>query len=192
MRNTKSAFSVIGAKGHANESRAENDYYATDPAAVSALLEKELFSKRIWEPACGEGHISEALINAGYVVRSTDLFYRGYGEPEPVDFLQYSHKWGGDIITNPPYEYGIEFAEKALKTVKTGSRVAMLLKIQFLETEKRRLFFKKYPPRYIYVFSKRIMCAKNGDFQNASASAMCYAWFVWEKGFAGEPKVRWL
>lgn len=191
MRNTKSAFSVIGAKGHANEERAENDYYATEPNAVARLLEKESFNMQVWEPCCGEGHISEVLRQHGYSVKSSDLFDRGYGET-PLDFLSYPHKWGGDIITNPPYEKAVEFVEKAIKTIKVGSRVAMLLKIQFLETKKRRFLFQKYPPRYIYVFSERIKCAKNGDFDHSSASAMCYAWFVWEKGFAGEPKVRWI
>lgn len=40
----------------------------------------------------------------------------------------------------------------------------MFLKIQFLEGKKRNKFFKKYPPKYIYVNSSRQNCARNGDF----------------------------
>lgn len=23
-------------------------------------------------------------------------------------------------------------------------------------------------------------------------STMCFAWFIWEKGFSGEPTIRWI
>ena len=49
------------------------------------------------------------------------------------------------------------------------------------------------PPKYIYVFSGRIKYAINGDFDSINnGGALAFAWFVWEKGFKGEPKVRWL
>ena len=68
----------------------------------------------------------------------------------------------------------------------------MFLKIQFLEGKKRKEFFKYFPPKYIYVASSRLRCAKNGEFDKYGSSAVCYAWFVWEKGFQGEPSVRWI
>ena len=37
----------------------------------------------------------------------------------------------------------------------------MFLKVQFLEGKRRKEFFKKFPPKVVYVFSERIMCAKN-------------------------------
>ena len=54
------------------------------------------------------------------------------------------------------------------------------------------LFFKKYPPKTIYVFSGRIPCAKNGDFDKYPSSAIAYAWFVWEKGYQGDTIVKWI
>lgn len=36
----------------------------------------------------GEGHISKVLQAHGYEVISTDLIYRGFGDPEPLDFLK--------------------------------------------------------------------------------------------------------
>ena len=44
--------------------------------------------------------------------------------------------------------------------------------------------------RYIYIYSKRIQCGKNGEF--TGTSAVCYAWFIWQKGFVGEPTIRWI
>ena len=65
----------------------------------------------------------------------------------------------------------------------------MFLKIQFLEGKKRRELFRKYPPKTIYVATKRLGCAKSGE--TFTAGAVCYAWFVWEKGFSGDPIIKW-
>lgn len=103
----------------------------------------------IWEPACGEGHISKVLQAHGYQVISTDLVYRGFGDPEPLDFLKETlDGFEGDIITNPPYSTGLEFVQRALESVRPGGKVAMFLKVQFLEGQKRGAFFKNTPPPY--------------------------------------------
>jgi hypothetical protein len=41
----------------------------------------------------------------------------------------------------------------------------MLMRIQFLEVEKRKPFFKATPPKYVYVSSSRSRLAKGGDFE---------------------------
>ena len=117
---------------------------------------------------------------------------RGYGNGQ-VDFLGIENqKWNGDIITNPPFRYAQEFIEKALTIIDTGRKVAMFLRIQFLEGKERGRFFKKNPPKFIYVSSSRINCAKNGDFVKYPAnSAICYCWFVWEKGYTGDTTTKW-
>lgn len=123
MRNQNSIFTTLGASNHALEEREQHDYYATDPKAVELLLELEPFAPVIWEPACGEGHISKVLQAHGYEVISTDLIYRGFGDPEPLDFLTETLEgFEGDIITNPPYSMGLEFVQKALESVRPGSR----------------------------------------------------------------------
>ena len=165
-----------------------NDYYATPPKAVELLLEQESFSKNIWEPACGEGHISKVLEQKGYTVYSTDLIDRGYGEGER-DFFSETGIFQGDIITNPPYKCAKEFVEKALTMVPPGNRVAMFLKLTFLEGQARRELFKNTPPQVIYVSSARLQCGKNGNF--AGQSAVAYAWFVWRRGYP-RPNAHWV
>lgn len=33
----------------------------------------------------------------------------------------------------------------------------------------------------------------NGDFgKYAKSNAICYAWYVWEKGYKGETIIRWM
>lgn len=184
-------FSTLGASNHSVTEREANDFYATDPTALIALLDTgESFSENIWECACGDGALSKTLTSYGYDVKSTDLIFRGYGEGD-VDFLAFDGEYDGDIVTNPPYSKAKEFVEKALSVVTDGHKVAMLLRLQFLETKSRRELFERFPPKYVYVSSSRIQCAKNGDFKGTGSSAVAYAWFVWEKGFGGETTVRW-
>ena len=130
----------------------------------------------------------------GFEVISTDLIYRGFGDPEPLDFLKDTlEDFEGDIITNPPYKYALEFIQRALESVQTGRKVAMFLKLTFLEGKKRKEFFLHNPPKTIYVSSSCLNCAMNGDFEKYTLNnAICYAWFVWKKGFRGDPVIKWI
>ena len=79
-----------------------------------------------------------------------------------------------------------------MEIIDPGHKVAMFLIIQFLEGKARRELFMHYPPRVIYVSSGRLRCAMNGDFEKyAKSNAVCYAWYIWEKGFSGETTLRW-
>lgn len=147
MDSSKKVFTTLGSSNHVTDEREQFDYYATDPRAVEMLLQMEAFAPVIWEPACGEGHISKVLAAHGYEVISTDLIYRGFGDPEPLNFLEETlDGFEGDIITNPPYSVGLQFVERALESVRPGGKVAMFLKVQFLEGKRRGEFFKKSPP----------------------------------------------
>ncbi len=188
--NKKSTYATLGSSNHTDKERETHDYYATDPKATELLCQLETFCPTIWECACGEGHIAEVLKQNGYTVMCSDLIDRGYGKGG-VDFLQIKEKFDGDIITNPPYKYAKEFVERALNIVAGGHKVAMFLKVQFLEGKARKKLFEKYPPKTIYVSSSRLVCAPNGDFKNAPSSAVAYAWFIWEKGYTGDTVVRW-
>lgn len=98
----------------------------------------------------------------------------------------------GDIITNPPYKFALEFVKRALDSVQPGRKVAMFLKLQFLEGKARKQFFLEHPPKVVYVSSSRIICAMNGEFEKYPSSAVAYAWFVWEKGFNSDPIIKWI
>ena len=128
--NSRSAHATLGARNYAQNERETNDYYATEPKALELLLEMETFSQNVWECACGEGHLSNVLVEKGYNVHSSDLIDRGYGTGG-VDFLKHNNKFDGDIITNPPYKYAKEFVEHAMNIVTNGHKVVMFLKIQF-------------------------------------------------------------
>lgn len=184
-------FKNLGASNHSKNERQPEDYYATDPIAAKLLLEVEPGLNNIWECACGEGHLSRVFDKAGTLGKATDLIDRNYGTVE--DFLlNTEHYHNGDIVTNPPYKYAQEFVEKALSKVDEGRKVCMFLKVLFLETQKRKELFIKFPPKVIYISSSRINCAKNGDFTTYNSGAIAYAWFVWEKGYRGETVIKWI
>lgn len=197
--NKASTFAQLGASNHTEKDREINDYYATSPKALLLLLLEQLqkenikLHNKIWECACGEGHLSEVLKQKGHNVTSTDLIDRGYGIGG-VDFLNMLNKWDGDILTNPPYKNAKEFVEHSLELQEDGYYTIMFLKIQFLEGKDRYKMFQKYPPKYVYVNSSRQTCAMNGKFDeyNKKGNAICYCWFIWEKGFKGEPIIRWI
>lgn len=193
--NGNSVFKALAASNHSTTERQPEDYYATEPRAAELLLENERFEGPIWECACGEKHLSNVFTNwGGYDVRSSDLYDRCGNEV--FDFLSIENThWDGNIITNPPYKYALDFVYKALQIVPDGKKVCMFLKIQFLEGKARRELFRSHPPKVVYVSSSRLLCAPNGDFDHATkngGSAVAYAWFVWEKGFRGDTIVKWI
>ena len=197
--NQNSVFKQLGASNHTQEEREENDYYATNPKAITALLryETDLNNSDVWECAVGGGHLAERLKEHGCNVKCSDIIDRGYPNTEIIDFLNYEDGYVGNIITNPPYKYCAEFINKALKVLNKNykenqnHKIAMLLKLTTLESRKRyEQVFKKNPPQRIYVFVDRLECAKNGEFKGSSA--VCYAWFVWGVDNFKTPEIYWI
>lgn len=90
------------------------------------------------------------------------------------------------------YATAREFVERALRLVKPGANVWMLLKLSFLEGQSRKRLFNDTPPADVWVFSERRICAKNGDFDRYKAGAMAYAWFHWIKDHREKCTVKWL
>lgn len=176
--NSKATFATLGASNHSNSDRQEHDYYATDPVAIKMLAQTDFFAgvKSVWEPACGGGHLAKAMEDLGLEVLATDLYNQGYGEPGH-DFLKATENHCDAIVTNPPYKYALEFAQKM---VDLGvDKFAVFLKLTFLEGQKRLEFFQEHPPRTVAVCTNRIQCAKNGAPEEfAKSSAACYAWFI--------------
>lgn len=200
--NKNSVFKTLAASNHTDKERQSQDYYATDPIAIDKLAAVYDIPHYVWEPACGEGHLSKRLIELGHGVISTDLFDRGYGfyginflKQIVVPFNKHVPKWG--ILTNPPYKYATEFVEHAIEILPNGAPAIMLLKTTALEGKGRfdRLYSKGYL-KAVYQFRERLLCAKNGDFEGMKAgggSAVSYAWFIFANdGKNDPPKIYWI
>lgn len=180
--------------------RVKDDYYATPYESTKLLLNNVKFYGNFLEPCVGGGHIAEVIKKyyPNEPVYCMDLVDRGYPNTLVKDFLTYDFldQKFDNIITNPPYSLAQEFLEKSMNIINDNGKIAMFLKIQFLEGAKRLEMFKKYPPKYIYVFTKRQNPWRNGNPLDEKgkpwSSTMCFAWFVWEKGSMSEPIIRWL
>lgn len=192
--NKSSTFKTMAATSHADDERELLDYYATDPDAINYLLKIENLEGPIWEPACGQGHLSIRLKEFGFDVFSSDLIDRGYGD-SIKDFLCITNNEPTErnIITNPPYIYANEFIIKALSILNQGRKLALFLPIRYLEGKGRKELFRQHPPKVVCISSSRILCAKNGDFIEARkiGSAVAYGWFIWERGYSGPTILKW-
>lgn len=200
--NKNSVYKTLGASNHTDKQRQNEDYYATDPIAIDKLIKAIDLPSNIWECACGEKHLSNRLEELNYNVFSSDIIKRR-NDVEKLDFLTAMPKdipfnsfERMAIVTNPPYKYAKEFVLKALDLIGYDELCCMFLKLTFLEGKGRyKDLFSKYPPKKVLVFSERILCAKNADFEGmkqGGGSAVAYAWFVWEKGFNGRPIIEWI
>ena len=185
MSNLTKAMQIIGSNVRGD--RQKDDYYSTPPHATEALLDVESFDGSIYEPCCGEGHIAKVLEEKGHDVESADLIDRGYGNVNQ-DFL-FEQEKRDNIITNPPFKNALDFAKHSIWIA--DKKVALLLKIAFLEGAERKKFFEIYPPVRVWVFSKRLTLQKNGD-ATIKGGMICMAWFIWEKGYQGKPQIGWL
>jgi hypothetical protein len=162
----------------------DGDFYPTPEVGTAALLGRELFTGDIWEPACGDGAMSRVIEDYGYRVRSTDLFDRGYGDAG-VDFLRCTDR-AANIVTNPPFKYANQFIHKAL--TKADSKVALLLRLNYLESKTRKKFFQNYKP---FPFKKVLVFSERLPF-NGPGSMMAFAWFIWDRNYTGKPEIDWI
>jgi hypothetical protein len=164
--------------GSSVSGRHPEDLYTTDPVATNKLLDSESFVN-IWECAAGLKDMSSVMMSRGLLGRESDLHTRGL-DMDQLDFLSYHGDWTGDIVTNPPFKYALEFVEKANSLCKPHKRkVAMLLRLQFLEGIKRGRYFSETPPTKVLVFSRRIKCYKSGA-DVAGSPAMAFCWVIWD------------
>jgi hypothetical protein len=172
-----------------------NDLYETPSEAVSALLRVEALPKCIWEPACGPGAIARVLRDAGHFVLSTDLV--NYSSPDQDrhgwDFLSERqmppHKNCEAIVTNPPFKNAGEFVAHALDICP---RVVMLLRLAFLESQKRSPILDNGQLARVHVFRKRLpMMHRHGwEGPTNSNSGMAFAWFVWDRNHHGPTELH--
>ena len=165
-----------------------NDVYETPAVAVEALLKVERLPPHIWEPCCGSGRIVEVLRAGGHRVTASDLMGDG------IDFLTENRAPDGvgALVTNPPYKLAADFVRHGVKLVST---VAMLLRLNFLEGIGRSDLIDSGQLARVHVFANRLpRMHLVGWTGPRCSSTTAYAWFVWERGHVGPPRlyrIRW-
>lgn len=155
--------------------RKRNDFYPTEAAATVALANRyaPFMGGHVWEPACGNGAITDVLRRYNITCIGSDLIHRGSGIGG-IDFLTFPHELLQDrwsIVTNPPYNIATEFVSKALDT--EAPFIAMLLKMSFWNASSRTKLWKRRPPKAIHPLTWR------PDFTGQGSPFLNLQWCVW-------------
>lgn len=158
---------IVG--GNSAYGRAESDFYPTPPEATVALMEflRIPKGKLIWEPACGEGDMVEAIGQIGYNCIGTDI-------RSGKDFLTTDKIPCDWIITNPPFSLAEQFIKRC---VEHNVNFALLLKSQYWHSKKRYPLFFSFPPKFILSLTWRpdFLFKKRGS----GSPLMDVMWCVW-------------
>lgn len=162
--------------------RRELDFYPTPPEVTKALMDflfdNKLVTKEslVWEPACGNGAMSNEIKKYVDDVHTTDIRNTAYSK-NSVDFLVTTFDCDA-VITNPPFNQSEEFIRHGLKQAPV---VCMLLKSQYWHAKKRFSLFSEFQPSFIlpltwrpdFLFDQR----ENGK---TGSPTMDVQWVVWD------------
>ena len=185
---------VMSAAGR-SDVRRPDDFYETPAWCVHRLLEALPFrGPRRWlEPCVGDGAILRAVHFYGLSPMWTAYEIRADAVPtsggcvikslQTDDFLAAARAGRDDpehdlfgrpfdvVLTNPPYSLAMEFVEACLPLAR---EVAMLLRLNFLASERRAAFMRSDPPD-VYVLPNR------PSFTGGGTDATEYCWAVWPR-----------
>ena len=166
------------------------DFFPTPPWATRALCDwlgnRLAFQRSVWEPASGEGHMSDVLMEYFAFGKASDVHdYNRNAEigsfvGQGPDVIQWDGVRPPDwIITNPPFNLALEFAERAIREVHIG--VALLVRLAWLEGGSRYArLFKQTPPWKVALFSERVPMTK-GRWDPMASTATAYCWVCWNR-----------
>lgn len=176
--------------------RDEHDYYPTPPWAIKRFLERAhgRLPSGLWlEPAAGDGTL----------VKTVNTFYEKHNVENKWTCVELQNKFKAELskltnecniadyrlteadkrfnvcITNPPYKIATEVIKKA---IKESDCVAMLLRLNFLSSEKRRDWLAENTPD-VYVLPNR------PQFRWKGSDATEYGWFVWDRKSSGKIEI---
>lgn len=169
----------------------KDDLYETPSMAVDSLLRVEKLPQYLWEPAAGPGSIVKVLRAAGHTVLASDLVDYGVDSHfHGRDFLM-EHKAPDGcecILTNPPFKLAEEFVEHALELCP---RVIMLLRLAFLESNRRTRILENRGLARVHVFRLRLPMMHRAEWAGRKAnSGMAFAWFVWDRAHTGPTELH--
>lgn len=185
--------------------RDEFDFYPTpDPVAkavVQAIYEQTPNPPVLVEPSAGSG----AFVRPARALWPTtpllavEVDDRHTGKlMESGATLYYLEPWeawlarsapslpaGTLVFGNPPFSLAVEHIGLALDLLKPGSRISMLLKMNFLCSKGRAIgFWPRRQLRWLRPFDTRPKFIVGGSSDNNE-----YALFTWEVGFDGVPEI---
>ena len=207
-------FKLMGS--HSATERAKDDFYQSSPEIANALFEcvkagikgnkvyaAGLENTVVIDSSAGTGVLLEPFKKVCWYQIGYDIADRGCENVRiqdwfSVDMRELAKEIWFDrhpkiIVQNPPFKLALEFVQHGLELLNKGELLFSLHRIQFLESRERfaKLYGNKQKPKYVFVFANRVTCVAP-DVPNKGQGAMCYAWFMWQKGFRGNTQIKWI
>lgn len=134
----------------------------------------------IIDPCCGDGAFAEQLAKAYpeavVTTNDKDPCVAADTHDDWLDSNASDVKCQYDLLmTNPPFKYALEFADKGLRVAKT---VVLLVEMRFLASKKRYEFFEAYnsQPTHVAVIPSRPSFRPDGK-----VGATDYCFVCWSK-----------
>ena len=185
--------------------RRARDCYFTPAYCTRLLVENVELPGGFWlEPTAGEGaiitEVNRLRANVCWSAceirpRCAPALQRAVGDGPVViaDFLKTTvGTFGRELfaphdvaVSNPPYYLAQEVLEHSLELART---VVLLLRLNYLESEKRANFLRAHPPDVYVLPSRPSFCANRQGKRGTDATA--YAWMVWPRARRRRGSIR--
>ena len=203
-------FKLLGA--HSTTERAKDDFYQSSPEIANALFEcvkTGIKGNKLYATGLENTVIIDSSVGTGVLLHDIeenyadtigyDIVDRGYPDVRIQDWLTVKEipnprNKPKVIVQNPPFKLALEFVQHSLELLNNGELLFSLHRIQFLEGLERfeSLYKNKYKrPKYVFIFTKRVSCI-TPDIENKGQNAVCFAWFMWQKGYRGSTQIKWI
>lgn len=174
--------------------REQHMHYVEPNWVPKRLFEVEPFEGDILDPCAGFGRMVVAARVAGYKAQGADIVDRGFGYLTICDFLK-SDIRADNIVMNPPFDQGEDFAFKALRLA--ARKVAMIYPTRRLNaagdwlrnTPLLRIWYLTPRPSMTPGHVARDL-EKQGKEPRGGTQDFCV--LVWLKGFDGTATLHWL
>lgn len=177
--------------------RAAMDFYRSPWGVIDPLINHfpDLSAGAVYEPAAGDGRLTDQLIDHGCKVIASDLNTWGQvsgveGDACPhitpgIDFLELDSLPAGTrwLVANPPYVLAQQFAEHALHL--GAERVHLLLKASFLNAKHRNDLRERLVKPLIQM--GRLKMLPPGVKDKGMTPTLDFAWFTFQQQSVNKP-----
>ena len=158
-------------KPKSNRKPGPMDNCQTPPYALTPLIPylKSAKLHTIWEPATGEGLLTNELKRHGFEAIGTDII-------DGTDFFDFT-PWGrySAIVTNPPYSIKYEWT---MQCYKLGKPWALLMPVEFLGTVKGGEMFGHFGVQVMMLYPRVNFKMPNKGWEGGGAQFPT-AWYTW-------------
>ena len=145
------------------------DACQTPAYAIDPLLPYLPGDWTIWEPACGENFLVDALYDANRKVTTGDIL-------TGQNFFEYQPDTWDCQITNPPYSIKYDWLARSYELQKP---FALLLPVETLGAKTAQTLFSEYGLEVIFL-DKRINFKMPNKGWDGAGAQFPVAWFTWK------------